>query len=142
MPNVNDKDLRNRPLCRVDVSLKVSTKHFLLLLLCVLSQHALLAQRDTSASFKHGQMGLSLGTGQVAAYRYKGAAVEDAPLSGMLNANFSLGYFITEHLMLETGISSLNGSTRFKQGDSLRDFQLSRAAVPLRVGYYFQGSAA
>ncbi|MDR9374323.1 MAG: hypothetical protein RI842_10630 [Schleiferiaceae bacterium] len=35
-------------------------------------------------------------------------------------------------------INGLNRGTRLKQGDSLRDFQIRRAAVPLRLGYHFQ----
>lgn len=142
MNTLEKKALRSVHWQSVNILLNQKRIFLLPLLLCGSFHIPLQAQSESVSSINYCRMDLTLGTGQVAAYRYEGAVLKDAPLSGMLHANFSLGYFMTENLMLETGISSLNGNTRFKHGDSLKDFQLNRAAVPFRVGYYFQGSAA
>ena len=101
--------------------------------------------RAQSTSYKwqnHCQMGVSVGTGQVGIYRYDGSSVDEGTLSGLITADYRFGYFFSESLMIETGISSLRGGLRFRLADSLRDFRLTRAAIPVRLGYYFRGEEA
>lgn len=91
---------------------------------------------------KQGFIGLSLGTGQMSPVQYKGTPVESAVAAGMVTSDLRLGYFLNESMAIESGLMNLAGSARFRRDDTLRDFRLSRTAIPLRIVTYFQQDKA